>query len=217
MSASYTSKLRSRKRKLPPPSDTSSTDNDSITHQPRKKRRFSETPNTCSTLNSNTTSNTNSNSHQNNDNHDDEDYKSLSSTPTLSSSTPSSPRSPSPSSPYIQFDIRSWCWMDSVPFKSYIKVTNNATESKGLKIFDIQKKRGHRIVVIDGITGNVEQSIVFDTWADIYSGVRLSIFLKTLQFKPNKWVIIITHDSGYNINTEVCHNYNYLFFSVFCG
>eukprot|EP01084_Bolivina_argentea_P302853 522824_1 len=106
----------------------------------------------------------------------------------------------------IEFNIRSWCWMDSNPYKSYIKLTNNSTSTHGLKIYDLQQKRGHRIVVINGINGNIEQSICFDTWADIYSGIRLKIFLKTLQFKPNKWVIIIIHDSGYNINTEAAWN-----------
>lgn len=104
----------------------------------------------------------------------------------------------------IQFDIRSWAWMDTKPpYKSHIKLTNNKTQSGGLKTFDLQNKRGHRIIVIDGISGDIEQSIAFDTWADIYAGIRLNIFLKTLQFKPNKWVIVITHDSGYNINAEV--------------
>ena len=129
---------------------------------------------------------------------DNDSITTISSSPSVSNRNPTNQYSP-----YIQFDIRSWGWMDRNPYKSFIKLTNNKTESKGLKIYDIQKKRGHRIVVIDGITGNIEQSIVFDTWADIYSGIRLKIFLQTLQFKPNKWVIIITHDSGYNINTEV--------------
>ena len=78
-------------------------------------------------------------------------------------------------------------------------------------MFDIALKRGHRIVVVDGITGDVEQSIAFDTWADIYSTYRLYIFLQTLQFKPNKWIIMIIHDSGYNTYMEVGH----IFFSFF--
>jgi len=92
--------------------------------------------------------------------------------------------------------------MDAAPFKSHIKLTNNQTESRGLKTYDLQKRRGHRIVVVDGITGDVEQSLCFDTWGDIYSGVRLKIFLKSLRFRANKWLIITTHDSGHNINTE---------------
>ena len=103
----------------------------------------------------------------------------------------------------IQFALRSWCWRDPNPYKSYIKLTNNSTQTKGLKIFDVQKRRGHRIVVIDGCSGDIEQSIAFDSWADIFGGIRLKIFLQTMQYKPNKWIIIITHDSGYNVNTEV--------------
>ena len=203
MSASYT--LRSRKRKSPD-TDTSSTADESISIQPKKKRKLSVL---ASPSNTNTKSNSNSNSIANRetiiiDDSDDSDLNEDDITTSTSPSISHQDQEQDPPSPYIQFDTRSWCWADRQPFKSFIKVTNNNTESKGLKIFDVQKKRGHRIVVIDGITGDIEQSIVFDTWADIYSGIRLKIFLQTLQFKPNKWVIIITHDSGYNINTEVC-------------
>merc|ERR1712228_702109 len=40
---------------------------------------------------------------------------------------------------FIQFDIRSWAYMDNKgPYKSHIKLTNNETASGGLKTFDLQ-------------------------------------------------------------------------------
>ena len=117
---------------------------------------------------------------------------------------------------FIQFDIRSWAYNDKSPNRSHIKLTNNATQSRGLKKVDLQHRRGHRVIVINGVSGDIEQSIAFDTWADIYSGLRLSVFLKTLQFKADKWVIVVTHDSGYSINAEVACSLSLLKYCPVC-
>ena len=96
--------------------------------------------------------------------------------------------------------MRSWAYDDvSSPYNAFIKVNGKRVDNE---------VRGHRIVVIDAISGDIENVISFDTWGDIYAAIRIKIFLKTL--KPNKWIIITVHDSGWCVHTQV------RFFFVFC-
>ena len=189
MSAAYRSKLRPRKRKAPESHDN----DDHIQDPPRRPRKRRRTRNSSAIIGDTKSTLPDSSSDQK-----------IESQPTeISKSSARSQKAPSQHSPDIKFDVRSWGYLDSGPYKSHIKISNHKTSSGSLKSYGDPKKRGHRIVVIDGVTGAVEQTLTLDTWADIYSGIRLRIFLQTLQFKPNKWVIIVVHDSGYNINTKV--------------
>ena len=197
MSTDYCAKLRPRKRKAPETLDDTVADdhNHNVPRRPRKRRRMSTTSNSSSSPTPNDSNHISSPMHDSND-----------SNVKISKSLNQKSRrrqSRCHSRDVIKFDVRSWGYFDKGPYKSFIKLSNNETSSGSPKSFDDPKKRGHRIVVIDGISGAVEQTLTLDTWADIYSGIRLRIFLQTLQFKPNKWVIIIVHDSGYNINTKV--------------